>query len=183
MNKVLRIGSGSTVILFSALSLLLPFSAGAVGVAVRPAELEVQASVGKEALVRINVSNPSSDVAIFEVYPDEFEQLIKITPSSFTLESGSEQYVSVKITPATEGRMQTNLSVVGRPLSTGAFGAGSGVKLPLVVIAKVAPAGLAAAVAVLGSSPWLGVFSLVVLVGWFGYRRYLGKSLKAGPKA
>ena len=152
-------------------SLLFAFPAGAVGVAVNPAEVNMVAVVGEATTVRIKVTNPSSDVAVFEVYPDDFAAVIKVSPSSFTLESGAEKYVTIEVTIPQSGQLSTVLSVVARPLASNAFQAGSGVKVPLSIIAKEGSTGLASALATVGTSPWGGLVAILVLVGWGIYRR------------
>lgn len=152
-------------------SLLFAIPAGAVGVAVTPAEVTMTAVVDEPTAVRISISNPSTDVAVFEVYPDDFAHLIKANPSSFTLESGAEKFVEIKVTALQTGQFSTVLSVVARPLAANAFQAGSGVKIPLVIIAKEGGSGLASALATVGTSPWAGLVALGALVGWGLYKR------------
>jgi hypothetical protein len=151
--------------------LALPLTAGAVGVAVYPAEVTVTAPSDTQTTTRIKVSNPSSDVAVFEVYPDEFEPIIKINPSSFTLESSEERQVTVTISPREIGQLHTSLSVVGRPMASNVFQAGSGVKVPLAITVVQNTNGLASAMQTLGTSPWTGVVLGLLLIGLYGYRR------------
>jgi Flp pilus assembly protein TadB len=138
--------------------------------------------VGEEATVRIKVSNPSSDVAVFEVYPDDFAAAIKAIPSSFTLESGSEKYVTLAVKTAQEGRLSTLLSVVGRPLASNAFQAGSGVKVPLAITVASAT-GLASVFATLGTNSWLSAIALVLLASWLVYRYWSRRQRSAAPLA
>jgi hypothetical protein len=49
----------------------------------------------------LSITNPSQDVLLFEVYADEFKDLIEITPKSFTLESGAQKKVKVGLSLAT----------------------------------------------------------------------------------
>ena len=153
-----------------AVLLTAPAFAGAVGVAVNPADVSISAVIGKATSVRIKVTNPSSDVAVFEVYPDDFTTVIKAVPSSFTLESGAEKYVTLEVTAPQAGQLSTMLSVVARPLASNAFQAGSGVKVPLTIIAKEGGSGLASAFSVVGTSSWTGVVALGILAGWGFYR-------------
>jgi hypothetical protein len=153
------------------LVLIVPVTAGAVGVAVNPAEVSIRAIVGEKTTARIKVSNPSTDVAVFEVYPDDLTTFIRIIPSSFTLESAAEKYVTIEVSAPQSGQVQTLLSVVARPLSGNAFAAGSGIKVPLNIVAKEGPSGLASALGTVGTSPWTGIIALGALIGWGLYRR------------
>lgn len=155
------------VLLLSSLTFFT--TAKAVGVAVTPAEIVMKSRVNDLTTVRLLVKNPSSDVAVFEVYPDEFASFVKANPSSFTLESQTEKMVTIEVTAREEGQFSTALSVVARPLASNAFQAGSGVKVPLLITTKTA-SGLAAAVSALSTSPWLGVLAFITLLGWGGYK-------------
>ncbi len=106
-------------------------AARAIGLSVTPPELVVGARRGEEIVERIVVSNPSNEVALFEVYPDEFELLVKVMPASFVLESGEEKNVFVRIEPRQAGQFVTAVSIVAYPLSQGNFNAASGVKVPV----------------------------------------------------
>ena len=105
----------------------------AVGIAVTPGELIIETVIGEKTTSRLKVENPSSDVAVFEVYPDELESEISVSPASFTLESGEERYVTLIIQREKIGQIQTTVSVVAWPLANEAFGAGTGVKIPITI--------------------------------------------------
>jgi len=136
------------------LLLVLPSAVSAVGVAVYPAEVSIEAAIGEQTTTRLKVSNPSSDVAVFEVYPDEFDQLIKISPSSFTLESSEERQVIITVTPRESGRLHTAISVVGRPMASSAFQAGSGAKVPFTINSINSASGFALAIENVNSGAW-----------------------------
>lgn len=114
-------------------ALLLTPGAGAVGLEVAPPNLQAAISVGEDGNVSFSVKNPSGEVSIFRVYPDELEEAIKVTPESFVLESGESRNVDLKLSFAQMGRFKTTISVVARSLSSEAFSAGSGLKIPLVI--------------------------------------------------
>jgi len=154
-------------ILFSVL--IFPVSALAIGVAVRPARLDIQGISNSAARREILVSNPSKDVAIFDVYPDNFNSLIDIMPASFVLESGDQKKIYLSVKPGKSGRFATNISVVARPLSESAFNAASGVKIPLLFEAlPQKEENLALAISNLSLGGRTGiVFGYIILTGIF----------------
>ncbi len=175
MKMISRIGLISLIgLIFTA----APATAGAVGVSVAPAELKIQATSGNESVVRLKVANPSRDVTLFEVYPDDLENLVTVAPSSFTLESHEEKDVLVKVKADTEGQWLTTISVVGRLMADSKFQAGSGVKIPLTVtVASSEASGLASAITLLGDGSWTGLLVIVGLLGLvFGVRYWRSRS-------
>jgi hypothetical protein len=158
----------------------LPLVAGAVGVSVNPARLTIEAGVEEERTEIIIVSNPARDVAIFEIFPDEFETMVRVTPTSFVLESGDQKKVTVEVSGKTAGRFETTLSVLARPLSESAFNAASGVKIPLSFEIAPADQGLALTLAALPfSGRLLGVFGYaLMLVAYILFFRYAVKHLR-----
>jgi hypothetical protein len=103
----------------------------AVGVSVTPPSLELLRGINGEISGEIAVSNPSEEVAVFNVYPDEFEGMVKVSPVSFILEGGRQKIVKVNVNPKNEGMFETTLSVVSEPLLKSSFNAVSGVKIPI----------------------------------------------------
>lgn len=154
-------------------ALALPFGAQALGVSVTPATVAVSAHPDEPTVARIRVTNPSRDVALFEVYPDELETMVTVTPASFTLESNEEREVLIRITAQESGQWLTTLSVVGRLMADSSFQAGSGVKVPLTITVSQ-PSSLFAAsiIDLLSGKSWLGALLVLALVGLFVYRRY-----------
>lgn len=114
-------------------------SVQAVGIGAAPAELELNLEVGKSKTERLVIQNPSSAVSLFDVYPDEFQDIIRVIPSSFVLEGGKEREVTVSVNPKKAGIIQTALSIVSRPLSENEFGANAGVKVSIVITSRKAP--------------------------------------------
>lgn len=111
----------------------LPFVAAAAGISVSPSSLEFSKTNQAQQLV---VTNPTSDVQIFEVSVNEFKNLIAINPASFTLEAGANRQVEIKLENNSQLNNQvmvTNLSVLGRPLLEERFEVNTGVKIPLTV--------------------------------------------------
>lgn len=113
-----------------------PF-AGASGIKVDPSKLEITAKANEPVSGEITVTNPTSDVQLFKVYADDFSDIIKANPASFTLESGEGKKVVITIAVAgdqkTSGVLRTNLSVVARPLAETKFETNAGVKIPVSI--------------------------------------------------
>lgn len=120
-----------TILAFSLLS-TLPVEAA--GLEISPAKIELTANLDKSAEAAITVANPTADVQIFEVYPDDFVDQFKISPSSFTLEAGGRKSVAVSFNPSKNNqKLSTTISVVARPLAESRFEANSGVKVPITI--------------------------------------------------
>ncbi len=66
-------------------------SANASGVKIDPPKIDLAVKINKPLSEEIIVSNPTSDVQIFKAYPDDFPDIIKINPASFTLEAGEKK--------------------------------------------------------------------------------------------
>lgn len=115
------------------LLLLFPLSVQAIGISVSPAKLEMKALSGEENTTDLNIKNASSDVALFEVYLDDFESFIKAEPSSFILESLKEKKIKIKVSPSEAGKYVTKVSIISRPLNKKELQIGSGVKIPFEV--------------------------------------------------
>ena len=149
-----------------AIAALTLSSVKAAGISVSPRELELSANVGETVSGKLTVKNPSNEVSLFEVYPDELEKIIKASPSSFILEAGESREVVIQITPYESGVFKTNISVVGTPVSKAAFNAGSGVKIPLGITSSLDSSWLKATVPNLPlSSKTLGIILLVLVLG------------------
>lgn len=107
--------------------------ARAIGIAVTPSKVHVEVVQGEEKSARLHVRNPSGAVVLVDIYPDELEREIKVTPSSFVLEAGKTREVLLQVRPREEGIQKTTLSVVSSPLSDFEFSAGAGIKVPLTI--------------------------------------------------
>ncbi|HBT81541.1 hypothetical protein A2757_00515 [Candidatus Giovannonibacteria bacterium RIFCSPHIGHO2_01_FULL_48_47] len=156
--------------------------AGAVGLSVYPKELRVSAMVGETANYKLNVKNPSGEVSLFEVYPDDLGAIVKVSPSSFILESEESREVSVRVTARGEGVFKTNISVVATPVASASFNAGSGVKIPVEISVGLPNSWLASIIASLPlstTSRTLGVILLgLILIAGFFVIRYGVKQIK-----
>ncbi|OGE81317.1 MAG: hypothetical protein A2826_02045 [Candidatus Doudnabacteria bacterium RIFCSPHIGHO2_01_FULL_43_23] len=114
--------------------LLIPLSAHAAGVEISPSRLHVAGQLGDEMSAEIVVSNPTADILLFDVYPDDFADSISVSPKSFTLESGERKKIQLQITAQNEGRLlTTNISVLAKPLAESRFSANTGIKIPLTI--------------------------------------------------
>lgn len=122
-----------TIFLTLAVFFLIANSAQATAIKIQPSEIKIEAEAGVLVEKKIIVENPDNNVALYEVYVDNFPNWIKIKPESFTLESGGSQKVVLKIQNQETGIFSTMLSAVARPLSERKFKAGSGVKVPLEI--------------------------------------------------
>jgi|GEM_PF-1417249 hypothetical protein len=122
-------------------TLAFGYTALAAGIQVSPARLDFTVFGNRQASQTLTVVNPTDNVQLFEVYPDDFTEQIKTMPTSFTLEAGAKKTVTITVLPQ-QGNTQnsgqilsTNLSIVGKPLdSSQPFSVGTGVKIPLNVI-------------------------------------------------
>ncbi len=149
---------------------LVPLAAGAIGVSVTPAKAAITVAANETATIRLNVANPSKDVAIFEVYPDALEQLISVTPASFTLEAGAERFVEVSVRGEKEASMTADISVVARPLADNTFQQGTGIKVPVAITVTAQSIGVASVFDTLATSPWTGAVALAIIVGFAAYK-------------
>ena len=115
--------------------LFFPLVVQAAGIQVTPERLEFEIAASKSQTKEITVANPTADVQLFEVYPDDFESIINVNPKSFTLEAGGQKEVSVTIKPdsLSAGVLSTNLSIVGKPLAESRVQVNTGVKIPVTV--------------------------------------------------
>lgn len=136
----------------------LPMSASVAGLSISPARLDFTVDDGGQASQNIMVMNPTSDVMVFEVYADEFSDVISLRPESFTLESGGRKKVSVMIDASSSpafsapsfqkitspfppsfqkrgpgGVLSTNISVVGKALAENKINIAAGAKLPIAI--------------------------------------------------
>lgn len=106
----------------------------AAGIEVSPEKLEFELA-GESLTKNLIVVNPTADVQIFEVYADDFQQVIDLKPQSFTLQAGERKNVAVTLQPQKmpAAVISTNLSVVGKPLADSKVQVNTGVKIPLTV--------------------------------------------------
>ena len=105
----------------------------AVSLKVSPAEIRLTAVKGEPSQTQLTVENPANDVAIYEVYADDFSDYIIISPSSFILESQAKKEVVVQFESNEQGVFSTDISVVAKPMTNSRITTNSGVKIPLQI--------------------------------------------------
>lgn len=124
--------------IFVIVFILLPLLAQASGIKVSPSRIDIITEINKPMSGELIVVNPTADVQIFEIYPDEFPEIIKANPASFTLEAGAKKTVAVTAYPAAAENvsrvLRTDLSVVGKPLIKTRLQTNTGVKIPITVV-------------------------------------------------
>ncbi len=124
--------------IFVIVFILLPFLAQASGIQVSPSKIDIITEINKPMSGELTVANPTADVQIFEIYPDEFPEIIKASPASFTLEAGAKKIVAVTVYPSAVENvsrvLRTDLSVVGKPLIETRLQTNTGVKIPITVV-------------------------------------------------
>jgi len=120
--------------------ILFPVLSQAAGIQVSPSKIDFILETNKPVSQELIVVNPTADVQIFEVYPDEFPEIIKTNPASFTLEAGGRKTVVITaysaITENSSQILKTNLSVVSKPLIETRLQASTGVKIPIAIVVK-----------------------------------------------
>lgn len=118
--------------------ILFPFLSQAAGIQISPSKIDFVLEADKLASKELIVANPTADIQIFEVYPDEFSEIIKTNPASFTLEAGERKVVTVTARSSAKENisqvLKTNLSVVSKPLVETRLQANTGVKIPLSIV-------------------------------------------------
>lgn len=111
--------------------------ANAISLKVSPAEISITVVKGELSQTQLTVENPANDVAIYEVYADDFSDWVIINPSSFILESRAKKEVIVQFKPSEQGVFSTDISVVAKPMTDSRITTNSGVKIPLVINVSV----------------------------------------------
>lgn len=152
----------------------------AVGLEVNPSKIKLEGAAGEKFQTHLTVSNPSPEVAVFDVYPDSFDLQIKTSPASFVLESGQSREVGISFNFSESGQFQTNLSIVARPLSKNSFSAGGGVKIPVeLTIQNRNPLFLASIMGWFGQNQnslvGIAAFLIILAVVVFGIKSFLKK--------
>ena len=166
-----------TLLFFFAALFLVASRASAVAILVNPSRLSVDARVGEEATVRLRIKNPSGKPALFQASPDSLSDMVRAFPASFTLESGEERDIVVRILPARAGDLATKLSVTATALS-GDFHVGSGVKIPLNIHAAASGKPFATILFSASYLPWTLLIIVCVAFTSLEIRRRLGKTQK-----
>src|SRR3989344_6626585 len=107
----------------------------ALGVGVKPKEINLDIQVNKKIETEILVMNVAQEPALYQVYPDALEDEIKIYPENFQLGPEGSQIVKVVVEIRNPGKFATNLSIVARPPGAGGLPTATGVKVPITISA------------------------------------------------
>lgn len=119
--------------LIVAIAWCIPIGVSAIGLSATPAMLSIRTQMGGENIARFTISNPSSEVGLFEAYPEEFETHITLIPSRFVLEAGEKREVLVRAYGREVGMLRTAIAVEAQALGSPSQGVGGGVRLPLSI--------------------------------------------------
>ena len=171
------------IILF--FSFLFSFnSALAIGIGAKPSFLDLELKVGQSKEVKILVYNISQEAGIFQVFPDELNEWIKIEPNNFRLEAGENKEVKITVSAKEGGGKAINLSVLASPLDRRSFSVGPGLKIPLRLNVKEERPIFLASVseAFRQSLPRISVGILaIVLIGFFLLRYFKRRKKVIAP--
>lgn len=118
-------------ILFSIFFLFSFALVSAAGIGVSPSSLILKLEVGESKETKILVYNISQEAGIFQVFPEQFNDWIKIIPDNFRLEAGEKKEVEIRVSAKGKGTKTTNISILFAPLDRSSFGINSGIKIPL----------------------------------------------------
>lgn len=128
----LKINNKSLVILFFVFYFLFQLEGIlAIGVGAKPSSLDLELKVGQSKETKILVYNISNEAGIFQIFPDELNDWIKIEPNNFRLEAGENKEVKINILAKEEGKKAINLSISAKPLDRQNFSVNPGLKIPL----------------------------------------------------
>ncbi len=137
----------------------LPSLASATGLAVSPSSLYIKTDSGGTGAAYFTVSNPDNQVQAFEIFADDFQNLIRISPPVFTLSPGGAKKVSVEMTAQNQrqtGNQRITISVVSHPLTEKGTQIAAGAKISLNIMdtdakTKIPTENLAIGLVALGS--------------------------------
>jgi hypothetical protein len=125
------------ILIFAGIFLTANVSASALKIT--PSSVHLEGVSGKTEQKIITIENPGSDVALFEVYIDDFSDWISVNPTSFTLNPGEKREVLISANSRNQGIYATALSVVSKPLSSRKLQANAGAKVPLEIKINASP--------------------------------------------
>lgn len=128
------------ILFLSILFCFLPISAIlAVGIAVKPKEINLKVTLNKKTETEILIINVAKEPALYQVYPDALTEMIAVAPTDFKLEPNGNQIVTITIKAKKLGLFATNISAVARPLGAGGLPAAAGLKIPITITASGIP--------------------------------------------
>lgn len=114
-------------------ALLFPLAIKAAGLKVWPSEMAISATSGSPAQTYLFVENPNDKPVFFEVYPDNLQNYLEISPAGFVLNPKENKKIAVLANFPKPGLFRTNVSVLAKPTADDLFKANSGVKIPLEI--------------------------------------------------
>lgn len=159
-------------------------SALAIGIGAKPSFLDLELRSGQPKKTEILIYNLSQEAGIFQVFPDELNDWIKIEPDNFRLEAGENKEIKITAISKEEGIKTINLSVSATSLDRQSFSVGPGLKIPLRLnIKEEGPIFLAFILGAFYQSwPWLIVGVLVIcLIGLFLVKYFKGRKKVIAP--
>lgn len=121
------------IITFLSLFFLIPQATLAVGVEVKPSNLEIL--LPDQKVTELSVANISQEPILVTAQADHFRDNINIYPSEFKLLP--EEIIKLNLisdfTGHQEGVKNTYVSIVSKPLDRQSFNAASGIKIPTTI--------------------------------------------------
>jgi len=156
----------------------------AIGIGAKPSSLDLELKLGQPKKAKILVYNLSQEAGIFQVFPDELNEWIKIEPSNFRLEAGENKEVKITALAREEGKRATNLSISATPLDRQSFGVSPGLKIPLRLNAKEEKPIFTAFVLETISQNWVwvaGILVILFLIGFFLIRYFRRRKTTTHP--
>lgn len=121
-------------ILFLLLSFLVASDVWAVGVAVKPTQLDLQGTTMRSVAGELLVVNIDRVPALYQMSADEFSDIISFDATDFQLQPQESRIVRFKGWFSNPGTFQTSISVAAKPLGNAGLAAASGVKVPVVIV-------------------------------------------------
>jgi P pilus assembly chaperone PapD len=111
------------------------YVAFASGIQVSPSKLEFNMALDGLMAKQIIVSNPTNQAQMFQVYAEDYPDLITAEPNDFALEPGGRKNVSIIVnSQKLPGSLKTQLAVLAGPLpGKKNLAVSAGVKIPLSI--------------------------------------------------
>ena len=120
-------------LLVSVFCLVFTGAVEAAAIKVTPAEIKIESRKGELIQREIIIENPDQNVALYEVYSDNFSNWVSFTPASFVLESKESEKVILSAKNDELGLFYTTISVKAKPMTENGLKMNSGVKIPLEI--------------------------------------------------
>ena len=105
----------------------------AVGVMVKPKEINLTLAAGEKAKTEFLVINSANEPAIYQVILDGNDSAIKIQPAEFLLDAGQSQLVTLTARFFWPKNYSGEVSVVARPPGASGLVTATGIKLPIKI--------------------------------------------------